>query len=95
MRLSVTLDPELIGEAVRLPKARSKRQAIELALKEFVRHRQLKGTIARAGRVPLALSVEDLLKSRAAEWRAQWAHVGPSARGRGHPVPVLAPRPMR
>jgi len=67
MRLSVTLDPELVEEAVRLLKARSKRQAIEAALKEFIRRRRLEGMIARAGRVPLALSVADLLKRRAEE----------------------------
>ncbi len=67
MRLSVTIDPELVEEAVRLSKARSKRQAIETALKEFIRRRRLEGMITRAGRVPLALSVEDLLKRRAEE----------------------------
>ncbi|HYB74334.1 MAG TPA: type II toxin-antitoxin system VapB family antitoxin [Candidatus Sulfotelmatobacter sp.] len=67
MRLSVTLDPELVEEAVRLSHARSKRQAIEAALKEFIRRRRLEGMIARAGKVPLALSVEDLLKRRAEE----------------------------
>ena len=67
MRLSVTLDPDLVEEAVRLSKARSKRQAIEAALKEFIRRRRSEGMIARAGRVPLALTIEDLSKTRAAE----------------------------
>ena len=67
MRFSVTLDPELVEEAVRLSKARSKRQAIEAALKEFIRRRRLEGMIGRAGSVPLAVSVEDLLKRRAEE----------------------------
>ena len=67
MRLSVTLDPDLVEEAVRLSKARSKRQAIEAALKEFIRRRRLEGVIAHAGRVPLALTVRELLKRRAAE----------------------------
>ncbi len=67
MRLSVTLDPALVEEAVRLSRARSKRQAIEAALKEFVRRRRLEGMMARAGKVPLALTVGDLLKRRAEE----------------------------
>lgn len=67
MRLGVTLDPEIVEEAVRLSKARSKRQAIEAALKEFIRRRRLEGMIARAGMVPLALTVGDLSKRRAAE----------------------------
>ena len=60
-RVSVTLDAELVEEAVQLSKARSKREAIEAALKEFMRRRRLEGTIARAGKAPLALSVRDLL----------------------------------
>jgi hypothetical protein len=67
MRLSVTLDPELVEEAVRLSKARSKREGIEAALKEFIRRRRLEGMIARAGRVPLALALRDLLRRRAAK----------------------------
>ncbi len=67
MRLSVTLDPELVEEAVRLSRARAKRQAIEAALKQFIPRRRLEGMITRAGRAPLALLVADLLKRRAAE----------------------------
>ena len=62
MRFSVTLDPGLVAEAVRLSGARSKREAIETALKEFIRRRRLEKAIARAGRVSLAISVDDLLK---------------------------------
>ncbi len=67
MRLSVTLDLDLVEEAVQLSKARSKRQAVGVALKEFIRRRRLEGMIVRAGRVPLAMTVEDLSKRRAAE----------------------------
>ncbi|MBI4513119.1 MAG: type II toxin-antitoxin system VapB family antitoxin [Gemmatimonadetes bacterium] len=67
MRLSVTVDPELLDEAVHLSGARSKREAIEAALKELVRHRRLERMIARAGKVELALSLEDLLRARVEE----------------------------
>ena len=64
MRLSVTLDPDLVEEAVRVSGARSKREAIEAALKEFIRRRRLARMIGRGGKVALALARNDLLKSR-------------------------------
>jgi len=67
MRLSVTLNPEPVKEATRISKAWSKRQAIEAALKEFRRRRRLERMIARAGKVPLVFSVEDLRKRRVGE----------------------------
>jgi Arc/MetJ family transcription regulator len=67
MRLSVTLDPDLVEEAVRISGAHSKREAIETALKEFIRRRRLARMIGRGGKVALALSVDDLLKTRAEE----------------------------
>lgn len=67
MRFSVTLDPDLVEEAVRVSGAHSKREAIEAALKEFIRRRRLARMIGRGGKVALALSVADLLKSRSEE----------------------------
>ena len=67
MRLSVTLDSHLVDEAMRISGATSKRAAIEAALREFVRRRRLEEMIARAGKVPLTYSVEDLRKERAEE----------------------------
>lgn len=67
MRLSVTLNPNLVEEAVRISKARSKREAIEAALKEFIRRRRLEKAIARGGKVSLTISVDHLLKRRAGE----------------------------
>jgi Arc/MetJ family transcription regulator len=64
MRLSVTLDPDLVEVAVRVSGARSKREAIEAALKEFIRRRRLARMIERGGKVTLALARNDLLKSR-------------------------------
>ena len=66
-RLSVTVDPELLNEAVRLTGARSQREAIEMALDEMVRRRRLERMIRRAGSVPLVISVDDLLSSREEE----------------------------
>ncbi len=67
MRFSVTLDPRLVDEAVRVCGAQSKREAIETALKDFIRRRRLEKAIARGGKVSLTISVDDLLKRRAEE----------------------------
>jgi Arc/MetJ family transcription regulator len=64
MRLTLTLDRELLDEVVRLTGTRTKREALDLALREFIRHRRLKEIIAHAGTLDLAISLEDLLKSR-------------------------------
>jgi Arc/MetJ family transcription regulator len=67
MRLSVTLDPGLVEEAVRISKARSKREVIESALKEFIRRRRIEKAIARGGKVSLTISLDELLKRREEE----------------------------
>ena len=67
MRFSVTLDPGLVGEAVRVSGARSKRDAVETALKEFIRRRRLEKAIAHGGKVALTLSAKELLRRCAEE----------------------------
>ncbi len=65
-RLSVTLDPELLDEAVRVSGARSQREAIETALREMLRRRRRERMARRAGTVALSISVEELLQEREA-----------------------------
>lgn len=67
MRLTVTVDEALLEEARRLAGTRTKREALELALREFVRRRRLADIMAHAGAVDLTLTVEDLLKAREEE----------------------------
>lgn len=64
MRLTLTVDPELLETVRRLAGTRTKREALNLALREFVRRRRLAGIITRGGTVDLAVSLEDLLKRR-------------------------------
>lgn len=64
VRLNVEVDPQLLDEAVDLSGASSKREAIEMALRELVRRRRLHKLIERAGTVPLSWSVEDLVRMR-------------------------------
>lgn len=66
-RLNVELDSDLLGAAIEVSGARSKREAIEIALRELVRRHRLAGIIERAGSVRLAMTVDDLLRMREEE----------------------------
>jgi Arc/MetJ family transcription regulator len=62
MRTNIEIDDELIGEAQRLAGTKSKRETVELALRELVgRHRQV-GILKLRGRVHWE---GDLTESRA------------------------------
>jgi Arc/MetJ family transcription regulator len=67
VRLNVEIDPELLDAAVAAVGARTKREAIETALRELVRRRRLDRLIERAGSVPLSQSVDDLIRRREEE----------------------------
>ncbi|HXK90237.1 MAG TPA: type II toxin-antitoxin system VapB family antitoxin [Thermosynergistes sp.] len=64
MRLSVTVDPELLEEAKQLAKAKNKREAIELALREFVLRWRLKNLAELAGSGLVEMDVEELKRWR-------------------------------
>jgi Arc/MetJ family transcription regulator len=66
-RLNVELDTDLLGAAVEVSGARSKREAIEIALRELVRRHRLAGIVKRAGTVTLGITVDDLLRMREEE----------------------------
>lgn len=66
-RLNVELDTGLLGAALEVSGARSKREAIEIALRELVRRHRLAGIVKRAGAVPLGITVDDLLQRREQE----------------------------
>jgi len=67
MRLTVTVDEHLLDEATKVCRAKSKREAIEIALKDLVRRRRLEQATGHAGRVNMAVTVDELLRERAAE----------------------------
>jgi Arc/MetJ family transcription regulator len=70
MRFTVAINEELIKEAMRVSKKKTKREAIEVALKEMVRRQRLKEAILHAGEVKMAISKEKLEKERAdREWK--------------------------
>ena len=63
-RLSISVDPELLEEVLRLAKVRTKREAIEQALKEFVRHHRLQELQALAGSGLAEMDLEELRRWR-------------------------------
>jgi Arc/MetJ family transcription regulator len=60
MRLSITVDPELLEEVRRLAQVRTKREAIERALQEFVRYHRLQELQALAGSGVVEMDLEEL-----------------------------------
>jgi len=54
MRTNIVLDDELVKEAFRLSKAKTKRELIAMALKEFVESHQRMNLLDLAGKVQLA-----------------------------------------
>lgn len=63
-RLSITIDPELLEESKRLAGVRTKREAIELALREFVCTRRMQQLIELAGSDILDMSPKALRQWR-------------------------------
>ena len=63
-RRTVTLDERLLEEARRLSGAKTKREALEIALRQFVSRMRRQEIIAHAGTVELSLTQEELQESR-------------------------------
>ena len=66
MRLSISVDPELLEEVRQLAKVRTKREAIERALQEFVRQHRLQELQALAGSGVVEMDLEELRRWRQA-----------------------------
>ncbi len=66
-RLSVSVDPELLEESKRLAGVRTKREAIEVALREFVHTHHLQELAQLAGSGLMDMSPGDLKKWRASD----------------------------
>jgi Arc/MetJ family transcription regulator len=64
MRLSISVDPELLEEVRRLAKVRTKREAIERALQAFVRQHRLRELQALAGSGLVEMDLEELRRWR-------------------------------
>ena len=69
-RLSISVDPELLDESKRLADVKTKREAIEVALREFVRTRHLQELAQLAGSGLVDMSPGDLEKWRDSDRKA-------------------------
>ncbi len=64
MRTTLTIDEELLNEAKELSGARTKKEAIEVALEEFIRRRKAKKLLELEGKIELSFTLDEFLKDR-------------------------------
>lgn len=64
MRLSVTLDKGLLEEAQSILADKTKREVIEVALKELIRKKRREEAIEHAGKIDMDMDLKELLKIR-------------------------------
>lgn len=64
MKTTVVIDDELLLEALKAAKVKTRREAIELGLRELVRQRNLEALRQELGTYDLDLSLEELERLR-------------------------------
>lgn len=64
MRTTIDINKELLDKALKLSKIRTKKELINLSLKEYVRKIRLKNLKNRIGNYDLTIDVEDLEEGR-------------------------------
>ncbi|OPY92376.1 MAG: hypothetical protein A4E73_01193 [Syntrophaceae bacterium PtaU1.Bin231] len=64
MRTTIVLNEDLLNEVKSLSGAKSKRDAVEKALEEFVRRRKARKLIELEGKMELSYTPEQLLERR-------------------------------
>lgn len=64
MRTTVDIDKDLLEEALKVSKIRTKKELIHLSLKEYIRRLRIKNLKKRLGDYDLTIDLKDLEKSR-------------------------------
>lgn len=64
MRTTLTINESLLDEAKALSGAKTKKEAIEKALKEFIRRKKSMKLLDLEGKVELSYTVENLIERR-------------------------------
>lgn len=64
MRTTLAINEELLDEAKSLSGAKTKKEAVEKALEEFIRRRKAKKLIELEGKVELSFTLDELIKQR-------------------------------
>ena len=64
MRTTIVIDPDLLNQALHLTKAKTKREVVELALRDLIRKQCLARLKERAGTVEMNLTPRQLAEIR-------------------------------
>ncbi len=64
MRMSVSLDRELLEEAQRLTSKKTKKEVLEDALRELIRKKRREDAVKHAGKIEMDITLKELLKLR-------------------------------
>jgi Arc/MetJ family transcription regulator len=64
MRTTLAINEKLLDEAKALSGAKTKKEAVEIALDEFVRKKKAKKLLDLEGKVELSLTLKELLSRR-------------------------------
>jgi Arc/MetJ family transcription regulator len=64
MRMTITIDENLIQEAKALTGKKTKREVIEEALREIIRKKRRDRAIEHAGKIQIDITLDDLLNLR-------------------------------
>ena len=64
MRTTLAIKEELLNEVKSLSGAKTKKEAVEKALEEFVRRRKAKKLVELEGKIELSLTLDDLIEQR-------------------------------
>jgi Arc/MetJ family transcription regulator len=64
MRTTLAINEELLNEAKELSGARTKKEAVEVALEEFIRRRKAKKLLELEGKIELSFTLDEFLKDR-------------------------------
>lgn len=67
MRTTLDIDIKLLEEAMKLTRAKSKKETIDVSLKELVRQRRRERLLSRLGRFRLDLTLRKLKRLRQGE----------------------------
>jgi len=64
MRTTLAIKEELLNQVKELSGARTKKEAVERALEEYIRRRKARKLIALEGKVEMSFSLEEFLRRR-------------------------------
>jgi Arc/MetJ family transcription regulator len=64
MRTTLAINEKLLDEAKELSGARTKKEAVEIALDEFIRRRKARKLLDLEGKVELSFTLKELLNRR-------------------------------